>query len=112
MRISIKQSGGFAGANVHVAYLDTATLSPQAARQIEQAVQQADFFGQNAPTVIVGDDTLQYEITVADYGHQYTITFADDRSTQTAQLIRLLQVVEEAGGLATFAHTPPNESPV
>lgn len=101
MRISVTQSGGFAGANVPLADLDTAQLPQPAASRIEQAVQQANFFGQaaQAAPAAVGADLLQYNITVAEPGgRRHTVTFTDDRSPQTASLTRLVQAVQQAGG--------------
>jgi len=98
MTISINQSGGYAGISQHLATIDTTRLNAATARQIEQLVQELDFFHlPEQATQQVGTDMLRYEITVEDLNRQRTVAFDDDGSPQTAQLRQLVNLVSQVG---------------
>jgi hypothetical protein len=98
MTISINQSGGFAGISQPVATIDTNQLDRTTARQLEQLIQETDFFRlPEKVTQQVGADMLVYEITVEDANRRHTVTFDDDGSPQTSQLRQLVNLVRQAG---------------
>ena len=76
VRIDFQRSGGFAGLTFGTS-VDTASLPPEEARQIEDMVQQADFFAlpQTVSGPPVGADRFQYDITVTrgDTSHSVSV---------------------------------------
>jgi hypothetical protein len=93
MKITVKQTGGFAGVEVDLASVDTTTLDAARAQQVEQLVRDAAFF-QRPATVgsAVGADLAKYVITVTDGSRQHTVTLEQaDNSPETAPLHRLVQ---------------------
>ena len=96
MKITIKQSGGFAGEVKELLQLDTAQSAPSVGQQVEQIIRDAKFF--DLPAVVQGDvgaDFLRYEITVTDSGRQHTVVFQDDGGPKTAAMKKLLESLLE-----------------
>jgi hypothetical protein len=94
MRISVKRIGGIAGVTEEIASVDTASLSPDAAQQVEQVVRESRFFELPARVsgATIGADQFQYQITIAEGSRQHVVTF-DDESAETAPLRRLVAVL-------------------
>ena len=80
MKISATGSGGFSGRSEHFE-LDTGQLDQGAS--IEALLRELDFFGA-APPASIGADIGHWDITVADGGHEHTVTFAEDGSPDSA----------------------------
>lgn len=95
MKISVKQSGGFAGLTEKIADLDTAQMDVTSAQHVEQAVQNLGFF--NLPNTIsgggIGADFFQYEITVTEGERQHTVIFHDDDTPVTVPLRRFVEIL-------------------
>jgi hypothetical protein len=77
-RVTFTRSGGFAGTTLSAA-LDTATMSPDQARELDAKVAAADFF--KLPPVIRGErdvpDSFQYEVTVETGDRRHTVRTGD-----------------------------------
>jgi len=95
MRITIKQSGGYAGVATQLASVDTGRLQPASAQQVEQQVHRSGFFDLPADATpgLVGADLLRYEITVREGEREHRVTFADNGGPETASLRQLVQTV-------------------
>jgi emfourin len=84
MKIRFLQSGGVTGL-MKEAVLDTSTMSPDDARQVEQLVAQSGLPQRSeeepAPVALSpgGRDLEEYEITIEDAGRQVSVVH--DRST-------------------------------
>jgi len=92
MNISIKRSGGFAGVTEDLGTTNTAQLDAALAQQVEQIVQNLDFF--NLPAIIssgIGADLMRYEVTVEEGNRQHTVIFEDDGDPETASLRQLVE---------------------
>ena len=72
------QSGGFAGL-VKGCDIDTATLSPENAKELEQLVKAAGISGSGELLSRSGRDLQQYEITIED-GTRKASVIVDDQS--------------------------------
>ena len=96
MRISVKETGGYAGLSTEVANVDTAQLDAAATQQIEQAVHEAGFFElPNRVGEALGFDLISYEVTASDGARQHTVSFVkDDQSPATAPLRRLVAAAQ------------------
>jgi len=98
MKISIRQSGGFAGTGIDLAAVDVTTVAPARAGALRRAVDASGFFG--LPTTLgggeVGADFAAYEITVEDGARRHTVKLVDDGSPETAALRRLRDEVLRA----------------
>jgi hypothetical protein len=91
MKITIQQSGGFAGRSMGLAAVDVDTLAPARAAALLRAVEAAGFF--TLPARLgggeVGADLATYEITVEDDARRHTVRFVDDGSPETGAVRRL-----------------------
>jgi hypothetical protein len=78
MRIHFERSGGFAGRRVQHT-IDTATLPPEKAREVEGLVEASNFFAlpPHGPTPAQGADRFQYRLTVADDDRQHAVQFSE-----------------------------------
>lgn len=83
MTIRVSQSGGFAGVPIELANIDTQTLPPARAHELEQMVRDTAFFqlpteaGGRGGEPVGADNSLRYEITVENAGQRHTVSFAD-----------------------------------
>lgn len=95
MRISVKRTGGFAGLSEQIADLDTDSLDPPRAREIERLVNEAGFFALPAqvPGGEVGADIMIYEITVTAGRRQHTVAFVGDDRPEITPLRRLVEAL-------------------
>ena len=97
MKISVTQTGGFAGLSQSVAAGDTAQLDASTARKIERTIQEMGFF--DLPSNIgnsVGADQFNYEVAVTEGNRHHTVTFvAGDDSPDTAPLRRLVETLRQ-----------------
>jgi hypothetical protein len=76
MRITIKQRGGFAGGEVVLANLDTATLDAATRASIEQQVRSAAAAAPGERPV--GSDLMEYEMSLEDGGAVTRRTWVED----------------------------------
>lgn len=76
MNISFERSGGFAGMILSTS-VDTTTLAPTEAHNVEQLVEAADFFNLPATLVSPQPDRFQYQITIAQPTKQHTVTVGE-----------------------------------
>ena len=96
MKVTIKQSGGYAGEVKDLLQLDMAQMEPSVSQQVERIIRDVKFF--DLPAVVQGDvgaDFLRYEITVTDSGRQHTVIFYDDGGPKTAAMKKLLESLLE-----------------
>ena len=81
MRIHFERTGGFAGMRV-TATIDTESLSPEEASELQEMVNAASFF--DLPEVIEapngGADRFQYRLTVEDAGRSHTVRVGEAAS--------------------------------
>jgi hypothetical protein len=77
-RVTFTRSGGFAG-TILSAVLDTATLPPEDAAELEARIAAAGFF--ELPSAIVSErdvpDSFQYEVTVETGDRRHTVRTGD-----------------------------------
>ena len=78
MRITLEQSGGFAGLTLRRT-LDTTTLAPDEAAVVEALLAQADLFGlpEAAPAQRRGFDMQRYRLTAEDGERSRTLHLHD-----------------------------------
>ena len=90
MQIQFQRSGGFAGMLLDMS-LDTETLPPEAAQEVESAIQQANFFQLPADLTSpqIGADRFQYRLTVTDKDQEHTVQVGEAAAPE--QLLGLLQ---------------------
>jgi len=89
MKISFVRTGGFAGLRLATT-VDSATLSPEEAAQLQALVDNAKFFA--LPTNVKGKasgvDRFQYTITIETPTQQHTVTV--EESAASPELLQLL----------------------
>jgi hypothetical protein len=78
MQIAFERSGGFAGVTLGVS-VDTATLPPGEAQEIEGLVRQANFFEipSQSQTAGRGADRFQYDLTISDGSQRHHVTVGE-----------------------------------
>jgi hypothetical protein len=78
MRIIFERSGGFAGLTL-TGELDTASLPPDEAHDVQKMVEEAGFFNLPAtiPAPTRGADAFQYVVTVEAEGKRHTVRTRD-----------------------------------
>jgi hypothetical protein len=92
MKISVEQSGGYAGQTSRLADIDTDQLDPGAAQEVEQAVRQLSERSARSSEPL-GADLLRYTITVNDGGSTRAIRFSDDGGPEVSQLMELVNTL-------------------
>ncbi|MCL4250555.1 MAG: hypothetical protein KJ065_20560 [Anaerolineae bacterium] len=95
MKIAFERSGGFAGLRITVT-IDTDTLPPHEAAQLESLVEDAKFFDLPARlrSSTGGADQFQYVVTVADGERRHTVRTTDSAAPETLQpLLRRLVIL-------------------
>jgi hypothetical protein len=100
VRIDVVRSGGFAGRTTR-ASVDTASLDPERAAAIQEALARADLAelaersspGRARPGR--GADRFQYDVTVRDGVRRYRLTLRED--ALTPELKRLVSLAFEYG---------------
>jgi hypothetical protein len=90
VRISVRQSGGFAGLGERIGPVDTSALPRDEAAEIESELQRLGFFSLPSADASIGADLVRYEMTVADDGREHTVQFSDDGSDRSARLLDLI----------------------
>jgi hypothetical protein len=78
MQITYERSGGFGGLTL-TAELDTASLPPDEAHDVQKMIEKAGFFTLPAstPALTRGADAFQYVVTVKADGKQHTVRMSD-----------------------------------
>jgi hypothetical protein len=78
-----------------MATIDTARLDPKVKADVEAAVANAKFFAlpERIQGKEIGADLQAYEVTVVDGPRHHTVTFPDESSSVTAQLLALVSAV-------------------
>ena len=84
MKVRFTQSGGFAGL-VKGCEVDTTTLSPQNAKELEQLVKAAAISGSGEFLSRSGRDLQQYEITIEDGNRKASVIFDDQSVPQSVK---------------------------
>ena len=94
MRISVRQSGGFAGIDVELGSVDTASLAAAEADGIAEVLRRAGFdqLPENVPGA-AGADFLRYDITLENQGRSRRVAFADDASEGSRRLLEVLETL-------------------
>jgi hypothetical protein len=82
--VRFTQSGGFAGL-VKGCEIDTTTLSPANAKELEQLVKAAAISASGEFLSRSGRDLQQYEITIEDGGRKTSVIFDDQTAPQSAK---------------------------
>ena len=86
-RLTLKQSGGFAGIEHEPVHVDVDRLDPSV-RELLAA----------PPPEVAGADLPRYELTVSDGDEEHTVTWHDDGSEAVAPLRALAEQVTRQGG--------------
>jgi len=84
MRIQFVQSGGFLGA-VKGCELDTATLAPKAAQELQKLIEASGISASTKAYSNSGRDLQQYEITIEDGKRKVSVEFDDSTVPQAAK---------------------------
>ena len=95
MRIQFERTGGFAGMRT-VASMDSDSLSPEQAQELQALVDAADFF--NLPSRIEdsgeGADQFQYTIAIESEGRAHTVECGEGSAPDSLRaLLRRLTVM-------------------
>ena len=95
MKVEIRRTGGFAGLEEELASLDTAKMSPDQARQLEERIRSMAFFGlaSSFGTHITGADLYRFRITVEDGSRRHTVEFPDHDCPELTPLRELAQTL-------------------
>jgi len=83
MKVTFNQSGGFAGL-VKGCELDTATLAPDAARELERLIRGSGLSSSVKRLSDTARDLHQYEITIEDSDGKVELLFDDSTVPQSA----------------------------
>ena len=89
MRVTVTQRGGFAGADVELARVDTATLGAAERAALEAEIRAA-LESPGAADTQVGADLMTYELTVDDGGKRRTRTWVEDGTDAAAPIRQLV----------------------
>lgn len=92
MRIEMERTGGFAGMRVQTT-IDTETLPPEQASELESLVETASFFEMptGASTPPRGADSFYYRISIEAEGRKHTVETSDEVAPETLRpLLRRL----------------------
>ncbi len=84
MKVRFTQSGGFAGL-VKGCEIDTATLSPENAKELEQLVKAAGISSSGELLSRSGRDLQQYEIIIEDGTKKASVLFDDQSVPQSVK---------------------------
>jgi len=90
MRVTLEQTGGFAGISKPPIVVDTSTLDPEEARRLRALVADAAFFA--LPTDLVLDrvvpDSFGYTLTILDDdGREHSVSFANASAQEGLRLL-------------------------
>lgn len=93
MRVTLEQSGGFAGLMI-MRTIDTQDLSPSEAQELEQLVKDADFFQLNSMTDRAPQpDLFGYQLSIETDERSHTIQVSE--TNMPAQLRPLMAWIQE-----------------
>ncbi len=99
MKVQFVQSGGFVGA-VKGCELDTASLDPDQAQELERLVRGSGIANSGESLSDTGRDLQQYEITIEDGDQRIAVTLDDETLPQSAKaLVGLLKKHARARGM-------------
>jgi hypothetical protein len=90
-RLTLRQSGGFAGIEHEPVHVDADRLGPAMRERLPSLVAAP-------PPEVVGADLPRYELTVEDGDDRRTLTWHDDGSAAVAHLRALAEEVQQAAG--------------
>jgi len=86
MKIHVQQRGGFAGVTYTLVDVDSASVDPSQAREIERLAHQVENAASGVRSDSFGADFLTYDITVEEGERRKTLTVVDDDSPAMAQV--------------------------
>jgi hypothetical protein len=93
MRVTLEQSGGFAGLMI-MRTIDTQDLSPTETQQLEQLVKESDFFQLNSVTNYASQaDRFAYQLTIEQDGRSHSVQVSEENIP--AQLRPLMEWVQQ-----------------
>jgi hypothetical protein len=90
MKLTLKQSGGFAGGEQEPVRVDADRLEPSVREQLPTLLEAP-------PPEVVGADLPRYELTVEDGDTRRTVAWHDDGGEAVAPLRKLADEVRRAG---------------
>jgi hypothetical protein len=96
----MERTGGFAGMRV-LTTIDTETLPPEQARELESLVEAASFFElpARAKTTPSGADHFNYRISIEAEGRKHTVETSDEVAPETLRpLLRRLTALARSRG--------------
>jgi hypothetical protein len=89
VRVTVRQRGGFAGTDIELAQVDTATLDAATRTALETEIRSV-LSAPAAPDAQVGADLMQYELTVDDGGKRQVRTWIEDGTDAAAPIRELV----------------------
>lgn len=90
-RLTLKQSGGFAGIEQEPVHVDADRLDPSLRERLPSLLAAP-------PPEVAGADLPRYELTIEDGDDRRTVAWHDDGSDAVAPLRALAEEVQRAGG--------------
>ena len=82
MKVQFVQSGGFVG-TVKGCELDTATLAPDVAQELERLIRESGISGSGESLSKVGRDLHQYDIRIEEGTQNFSVVFDDATISQS-----------------------------
>ena len=94
MKISMRQTGGYAGLD-STKTVDTNQLNSEAGASLRSLVEKSNLFNRvaGAERSFAGADLVHYEITVSEGEREHTVAFDDDGSDELVDLRQLAHMV-------------------
>jgi len=94
MKISIKQTGGYAGMELSIAEIDTDKLRPDLAERVKALIAEIGFYSLPAELgTQIGADLLRYQVTVNDAGKQHTVSISDIDAAANEKFRKLIEQI-------------------
>lgn len=93
MKIQVQQRGGFAGITHTLVDVDSASVDPAQAAEVERLAHQVEQVATSRTQAhaVAGADFLTYDITLQEGKHRKTLTVVDDDSPDMVQVRAALE---------------------
>lgn len=112
MQVTVIRTGGFAGLHQQLGPVDTSSLDPEIADEIERIITELDFFNlpERLPTTRTISDGFSYAVEVVDDGRDHTVRMEDGSEDPAAiQLFQVIRLLKEGAG--RYEDRPPDPEP-
>jgi hypothetical protein len=101
MQITVIQTGGFAGVHQQVGPVDSSSLDPEVAEQVDRIIAESDFFNlpERLPTTGQVYDDFNYAVHVVDGDHAHTVELEGQSDHPAAPaILELISLLDGAAG--------------